>query len=379
MTFGPPLRMQINVAALAGNWRLLAEKTGPATCAGVVKADAYGLGVEIAVPALAGAGCATFFVATPAEGIEVRALAPDAAIYVLDGLLGAIADYATHQLRPVLGSPDALTAWCAFRDTLNSDAGRHNLVAALHVDTGMNRLGLTMAEAIAIAAETDTVNGANRAGIGLLMSHFACADTPNHPLNLSQIDRFAAVRGLFPALPGSLANSAGIFLRPEAHHDQVRPGIALYGGASHPAATLANVVSAQARIVQIRSAPSGESVGYGATQFLKRDSRLAIVAAGYGDGYPRAAGSGDDRPGASVAIGGHIAPLAGRVSMDLIAVNVTDLPENAVQVGAYAELFGPTIAIDDVARHAGTIGYELLTNLSRRAVREVIAEGENAQ
>ncbi|MHA1188971.1 MAG: alanine racemase [Alphaproteobacteria bacterium] len=371
MTDGPPLRIRIDTAALSANWRRLNRLSGAANCAAVVKADAYGLGLDVAVPVIASAGCTVFFVATPDEGVRVRRLASEATIYVLDGLVGQPTDYAAHQLRPVLGNLDELAEWQAFRQSAN---GGSKPGAALHIDTGMNRLGLSFEEARNIAGK-GAAELIDSAGITLIISHLACADTPDHPLNARQIERFANLRALFPDVPGSLANSPGIFLDQAAHHDLVRPGIALYGGGSHPNAKMYPVVSVLARILQVRTVKAGESIGYGGAQTVDRDSRIAILAAGYGDGYLRSAGSGNDRPGAQVAIGKHLAPLIGRVSMDLVAVDVTDLPTDIARRGGETELFGPNLSIDAVARGASTIGYELLTGLSQRAVRETFDGG----
>ncbi len=365
-----PLRLRIDRAALTANWRRLARRAAPAACAAVVKADAYGLGLDVAVPALADTGCSVFFVATLEEAIRVRACAADADIYVLDGLVGPTDAYRRHRLRPILGNRDELDEWIGVRRHGGAKDG-YALPAGLHVDTGMNRLGLSLAEFDGLISAGSLAAIAEAAGLCLLMSHLACADTPDHPLNAAQLSRFSKLRDRCPALPGSLANSAGIFLDRATHHDLVRPGIALYGGASHPDAAMQPVVTALARILQVRTVGAGETVGYGGELTLRRDSRIAILGAGYADGYLRAAGSGDRRPGAGVAIDGHVAPLAGRVSMDLIAVDVTDLPPGIARRGVYAELFGPTIAIDAVADHAGTIGYEMLTRLSNRATREV--------
>lgn len=352
------LRYRIDLDALVRNWRRLAGLAAPAECAAVVKADAYGIGIEAAVPALAAAGCRHFFVALPEEGRRARAAAPNAAIWVLEGFFETAAElYRQDGLRPVLGRREALAAWAA------AGAGAP---AALHVDTGMNRLGLDLAEAAALAGEALP----RRAGISLAMSHLACADEPSHPMNATQLAGFRRVAERFPGRTRSLANSAGIHLGREFHFDLVRPGIALYGGASHPAAQSEPVVTAEAAILQVRRARAGETVGYGAAHRLVRDSRIAILAAGYADGYLRAAGAADGRPGASVVIAGRVCPLLGRVSMDLMAADVTDLPENAAAPGDWAELFGPQMPIDTVAAAAGTIAYELLTGLSRRAARD---------
>jgi alanine racemase len=208
------------------------------------------------------------------------------------------------------------------------------------------------------------------------MSHLACADSPANPLNRAQVATFHEVRALFPTLPASIANSAGTFLGSEWRFDMVRPGIALYGAeftSGRP--PLACVATLEARILQVREAKAGEAVGYGAAERLRRDSRLAILSAGYADGFLRAAGSSDDRPGASAVVGGRPVPVVGRVSMDLIAIDVTGVP--GVTRGDMVELFGPNMPVDEVARAAGTIGYELLTGLSRRAQRVYVgAPGE---
>lgn len=330
------------------------ERAEPAECAAVVKANAYGTGSARVVPALAAAGCGTFFVALPEEGAEVRAAAPEAAIYVLDGFLPGLGDsYRRYALRPVLGSPEEIAEFARWRSGERS---------ALHVDTGMNRLGLRMEELTALSRDD-----LERAGTGLLMSHLACADEPEHALNERQRERFASMRERFPDLPASFANSAGVFLGDSYLHDLARPGIALYGGASHPDARMEPVVTAEALIVQVREARRGETVGYGAAETLTRDSRIAIAAAGYADGYLRAEGIRDGHDGGEVSVAGARTPLLGRVSMDLIAIDVTDLPN--VERGGRVELFGPEMLIDDVAERGGTIAYELLTGLSRRAER----------
>jgi alanine racemase len=354
-------RLTIDLGALRANWRDLARRAGPAECAAVVKADAYGIGIEAAVPALAGAGCRTFFVALPWEARRVRAVAPGATIYVLGGLTEG-AEPALHDcnLRPVLGSLPEIGRWAAFcRDVGTA------LPAAIHIDTGMNRLGLSEDEIAAIAGQRDML-GAFR--ISLVMSHLACADTPDHPLNGEQLSRFDALRARLPEAPASLANSGATLLGAPFLFDLVRPGIALYGGRAVNGRTnpMRQVAGAEARVIQIRSARAGDRVGYGAAQSLNRDSRLAILSAGYADGYMRSAGASDERTGATVYFGRHPAPLVGRVSMDLIAADVTDIPDDQVFPGCYAEILGNRFTVDDLADSAGTIGYEILTGLGRR-------------
>jgi alanine racemase len=226
----------------------------------------------------------------------------------------------------------------------------------------MNRLGLTYAEARDIANDRDLLSAL---APSLVMSHLACAETPTHPLNATQLAAFGTARALFPGVPASLANSAGAFLGPDYRFDMVRPGIVLYGakfiGDRPP---LQPVVTLEARILHVREAAPGETVGYGATETVRKPTRIAVLGAGYADGYHRAASSADGRPGARVFVRKGYAPLVGRVSMDLMAVDVTGIP--GVARGDWAELFGPNVPVDEVAAHAGTIGYELLTSLGSR-------------
>jgi alanine racemase len=299
-------------------------------------------------------------VALPDEGVRTRAVASDATIYVLNGLAQDLASVlAQDRLRPVIGSMGELEDWAAYR--AQGGTGQ----AALHVDTGMNRLGLTLDEARAVASDPQALE---RLGFSLVMSHLACADEPDHPLSARQLATMRDVKALFPGLPVSLANTAGIALDPAFHFDLVRPGIGLYGGPfidGRP--PLETVVTAEARIIQIRDIPAGETVGYGATATTRRQSRIAIVSTGYADGYHRAAGSTDSRRGAEVVLHGKRAPLFGRVSMDLMAIDVTDIPE--AMRGDWVELFGPSMPVAELALAAGTIGYEFLTSLGGRYQR----------
>src|SRR5256885_9654164 len=293
--------LTIDLAALAENWRALARRAAPAQCAGVIKADGYGCGVEQVAAALAQAGCETFFVANLAEARRARATAPAATIYVLNGLLpGTAPAYADANLRPVLGSSAELDEWAAFRAATGWRGG-----AALHIDTGMNRLGFSTEEARTLAARLG-----NDHGIALVMSHFACSEE-DHPLNAIQIERFRELRALFPGLAGSLSNSSGIFLGPAAHHDLVRPGVALYGANPTPGKPnpMQTVVTLEGRIVQFRSVEQGATVGYSATWTAKRPARLAILSVGYADGFLRAAGASNARLGAEVIVAGQRCPL----------------------------------------------------------------------
>jgi alanine racemase len=363
--------LTIDLDAVAANWRELRDRAAPARCAAVVKADGYGCGLDQVTAALARAGCETFFVAHPAEGRRVRAAAPRATIYVLNGMLpGTAPGYVGHNLHPVIGSLAELAEWKAFVATTGWHGG-----AALHVDTGMNRLGVSFEEAMWLAAQPR----AERGEVVLLMSHFACADRPDHPLNARQIAAFRELRTMFPGVPGSLANSPGIFLGPDAHHDMVRPGVALYG--ANPTLHLnpmRPVVELCGRIVQVRNVAAGETVGYHAAWTARRDARVAVVSIGYADGFARAASARDDQTGADALVNGRRCPLAGMISMDLLAIDVTDLPEDMPRRGELVTLIGGDISLDDVASHAGTVAYEVLTSLGHRCQRVYRGGGTGA-
>lgn len=352
--------LTIDLAAIVANWRELKTRADPAECAAVVKADAYGCGIEPVATVLSKAGCETFFVAHLTEARRVRAVAPGATIYVLNGLLpGTAPAYADGHYRPVLGSLGDLADWEAFVATNDWRGG-----AALHIDTGMNRLGLRMQEAAAVAPRIARTHGL----ITLIMSHFACSEVPDHPLNAKQMGLFGEVRAMFPNTTASLANSSGIFLGPDAHHDLVRPGVALYGANPTPGHLnlMRTVVALQGRVIQVRLVEQGDTVGYNGVWTAKRPSRIAIIGVGYADGYLRAASVTDTKIGAEAIVAGHRCPLAGRVSMDLLTVDVTDLPETQPRRGDLVTLLGEDITVDDLASHADTIGYEVLTSLGRR-------------
>ncbi|MCZ7656412.1 MAG: alanine racemase [Xanthobacteraceae bacterium] len=349
--------LTIDLAALVANWRALAARATGAECAAVVKADAYGCGIAPVAGALAAAGCRTFFVAHLAEGRRVREAAPEATVYLLNGLLpGTAPALAEAGLRPILGSLAEVAEWNGFAEATGWTGG-----AALHIDTGMNRLGLAPAEARTAAARPPR-------NLALVMSHLACADETDHPLTARQVAAFRELRTLFPGIAGSLANSSGIFLGGAAYHDLVRPGVALYGANPTPAGAnpMRAVVRLEGRIVQLRRVAAGETVGYGATWTARRDSRIAVIAVGYADGLLRAASASDHKPGAEAVVAGRCCPLAGRISMDLAAIDVTDVPEEQVMRGDLATLLGEEIGVDALAARAGTIGYEILTGLGRR-------------
>lgn len=352
--------LTIDLAAIAANWRTLASQAVPVECAAVVKANAYGLGIEPVTATLARAGCKTFFVADLAEARRVRTTTLEANVYVLNGCLPADAPtFIALSVCPVINSMTELAEWDAFVTVRNWRGG-----AALQVDTGMNRLGISPEEAAALAPRVQTENH----GITLLMSHLACAELPDHPLTARQIKLFREVRALYQGVPASLANSSGIFLGDPALFDVVRPGAALYGINPTPdrGNPMRGVVELGGRIVQIRTVAPGETVGYGATWTAKRPSRIAVVALGYADGLLRSASGTDDRNGSRAMVAGQPCPVVGRISMDLTCVDISDLAPGAVRRGDFATFIGQGISADEFAAAAGTIGYEILTRLGPR-------------
>jgi alanine racemase len=359
--------LHIDLDALAANWRILRDNAGGAETAAVVKANAYGIGIEKAVPALAGAGCRTFFVAHLSEAIRVRAVAADATIYVLNGLFaGTCPIYAEFDLRPVLGSFEEIEEWAGF-----CRAEGQKRKAAIHVDTGMNRLGLTVPQGLTLK-DSASLKDFEAA---LLMSHFVSAEESDNLLNRQQIEAFQAVRATLPGITASLANSSGIFLEAKPHFDLARPGYALYGGNPTPDRDnpMKPVVGLEARIVQLRWVEADHSVGYNGRWLALEKRRIATLSVGYADGYPRAASargkSGDELLSGMALVAGRTCPFAGNVSMDLITIDVTDVPENQVQRGDTVTLIGENLTVDEVGRRAGTIGYEILTNLGSRYAR----------
>lgn len=356
--------LTIDLGALATNYRTLCALAPGADCAAVVKADAYGLGMAEVAPVLWEAGCKTFFVATLAEAEALRALLPAAIIYVFAGLSpGTASFFHRRDLHPVLNSAEEIGEWAAYCGRVGE-----KLACAVHIDSGMNRLGLSPAEVDRVAAAAELWSALT---LALVMSHLACADEPAHPKSETQRKLFDTMRARLPNALASLANSAGILLGAPYHYDLVRPGIALYGGRPQRSGqrTFAPVVELLGRILQVREVEAGERIGYGAIRTLQRPSRVATVAVGYADGIFRSLSTRDEEEGLVVHIAGHAAPIIGRVSMDLITIDVTDVPASAAARGAWVELIGAKVSAHEFARHASTIDYEVLTNLGRRALR----------
>jgi alanine racemase len=348
--------LEIDLAGIVANWRLLAEQTAPAECAAVVKADGYGLGAVVVAEALAAAGCGRFFVATLDEALSLRKTLPErCTIAVLNGPVpGSAEEFAEARLVPVLNHPGQIAEWQSVV------AVRGRLPAILHVDTGMARLGLTMQE---FERFSDELCDCGTIRWLALMSHLACADEPEHPLNQEQCRRFLSLRGRMGGIPASLAASSGIFLGRAYHFELVRPGAALYGVNPQPRLPnpMQQIVRLKARILQIRDVDAGQPVGYGAAHVMAAAGRLATVAVGYADGWMRSlSGRG------SGSIGGLRVPLLGRVSMDLAVFDVSAADPAVARPGGFIELLGSDYGVDAAAADAGTIGYEILTALGRR-------------
>lgn len=355
--------LTIDLDAIAENWSRLESRAVPAECAAVVKADAYGCGLPQVTRKLAAAGCKTFFVATLDEAKQAREVAPSAAVYVLDGFFANCGDvFARHDLRPVIGDLSELAEWDAYRRTSGWKGS-----AAIHIDTGMNRLGLSVNDARGLVPRIQKGDH----GITLVMSHLASAEDMHASSNGRQVAAFREVASLFSGVPASLANSSGIFLGSQFHFDMVRPGAALYGVNPTPEADtpVRPVVNLKVRIAQVRKVEKGDTVGYGGIWTARRPTRLAVVTAGYADGYFRAASGIDGTRSAEAIVAGRRCPIAGRISMDLAAIDITDLPPGAVRRGHFATLIGDGVGVDELAHHFGTIGYEVLTSLGRRFIR----------
>ena len=352
--------LTIHLGAIVANYHRLQREAPGAEVAAVVKANGYGLGLREVGEALWQGGCRSFFVAHPDEGTALRAALGKAAIYVLHGLQGGSGEaLAEADLIPVLNHPGEIARYAAL-----ARARGRRLPAALQIDTGMCRLGLA-------AGEIERLEPADLGALDLrlVMSHLACAEEAGNPMNQEQLATFERLRARLPAAPASLANSSGIFLGPAFHFQLCRPGVALYGVNPTPerANPMAPVVTLEAPVLQVHEVDAPGSVGYGATCRTRPGARIATVPVGYADGYLRAAG-----PRASARITGHEVPLAGRVSMDLISLDVSALPLDAVRPGVMVELIGGPGGVDVLAAAAGTIGYEVLTRLGSRFARRYI-------
>lgn len=358
--------LEISLGAIAANFSLLNARTGTATCAAVVKADAYGLGADRVAPVLEQAGAKVFFVAHLEEGIRLRAhVSPTCRIFVLHGPMpGTEGEFTAHNLLPVLNSLEQMAGWRAHAVAVGTA-----LPAAIQVDTGMSRFGLSEADVALVSGNPALLDGIDTR---LVMSHLACADTPANPANAMQRDRLRAMAARLPDADLALSASSGIFLGPDYHFDLVRPGAALYGLA--PNADMPNplhpTVRLCARIVQVRTIAAGDAVGYGLTWRASGPRRIATLGIGYADGFLR---HGADSGGCAW-LGDYRLPILGRISMDSTTVDVSDVPEAMLDAATHVDMIGPRRSVDDVAHSAGTIGYEVLTALGSRFHRAYLTQ-----
>ena len=353
--------LTIDLNAVVANWQALRSRMRSKQCAAVVKADAYGLGLEKVGPALYAAGCRLFFVAQLQEAVTLRRLLPTGEIAVLNGLgPNEASEFTAGQILPVLNDMNQLRAW----NSHCAKAGK--FPAILHIDTGMNRLGLQPAEALALQEDSEARSNMT---FRALISHLACADEPHHPLNLNQLKIFSEIRTHFPTIPASLAASSGLFLDEKYQFDFGRPGAAIYG--LNPTPGNANpqrpTLRLEARILQVRRVDRPMTVGYGAAYSVRGPTSVATIGVGYADGYLR---SFSNR--GRVTISGIPVPIIGRVSMDLITLDVTKLPEHLAQPGQTVCLIGDQLTPDGIAQTAETIGYEILTSLGHRYTRRYL-------
>ncbi|TIN27730.1 MAG: alanine racemase [Mesorhizobium sp.] len=353
--------LTIDLGAIRENYRRLKARLGDVRCAGVLKADGYGVGASQVAAALLREGCDIFFVALLAEGVALRrSIGPGPAIFVLNGIPpGAEPDAVAADLCAVINSMGQLAAW----RVAARRAGR-KLAAAIQVDSGMSRLGMAPTEVEAVAEDISAFDGID---VRYVMSHLACADEPEHPANERQRLAFERLRKMLPKAPASLANSSGIFLGQSFYYDLARPGAALYGINPTPAQPnpMLPVVRLQAKVAQTRSIEKGAGVGYGHTYQAQGPLRLATISFGYADGWQRRAASAAWFEGVRL-------PFLGRVSMDSIILDISALPAGKLREGDLVELLGPSQSVDDAAGHAGTIGYEILTSLGPRFHRQYV-------
>lgn len=365
--------LTVDLGAIAANWRGLRDagraQGKPIDCAAVLKADAYGTGATVVGPRLAAEGCRHFFVAHIEEGIALRAVLPDHPIYVLNGLLpNTDADFVEHGLTPVLNHLGQLNSWRAAAQRFNKA-----LDAVIHIDTGMHRLGFNPEEAQVLINERGRLRGLR---LALLMSHLVVSEEPANPINGEQLARFRSFVKAMPGAPASLANSSGVFLGPDYHFDLLRPGAALYGINPRPGEPnpMLLTVTLASRILQVRRIDAYQTVGYGAAWRSARPSRVATIALGYADGYFRNLVNR-----AHVHLAGHRVPVIGRISMDLVTVDVTDVPEELSQPGMTVEVLGAHLTPDDLSDHARTNAYEIMTALGRRYARIYVDRPEAAE
>jgi alanine racemase len=369
MTETSGAELTIDLGAVQANYRILRSHLAETELAAVVKADAYGLGAGPVAHALTDAGCKTFFVATAAEGVQLRSALADAHIHIFNGPLpGEEAAFVEHALVPVLNSLEQVHNWSAYCTEIGALGP-----ADIQIDTGMTRLGLEAGDVARLVAEPALLQAIVP---DLALSHLACADQPDHAMNAEQLAAFEAGAGQIGAVRRSLASSSGIFLGVQYHFDMARAGAAIFGlnpmpGRPNP---MRQVIRIQGKILQVRSVDTVRSVGYGASHQATRPAKIATVAIGYADGYLRALSNAG-----TAFIDSYEVPVVGRVSMDLTTLDVTDVPDGLLALGQPVDFAGPLHSVDKIAEQAGTIGYEILTSLGARCKRRYVGgEGKPA-
>ncbi len=348
--------LDINLENIACNYNLLKEKVAPyALCASVVKANAYGIGAKQAMKTLQKAGCKDFFVAGMDEALDLYKISKDN-LFMLHGVESYEEAELTyhHNIIPVLNDHHQIDVYNDFGKKLNK-----KLPAILHFDTGMGRLGIDR-EDVQKIINHDFIN------YQYIMSHLACADEPQHPHNIQQLQMLQKLQKFFPNSKVSFANSSGIFLGKDYHFDMVRPGCALYGINPTPGQPnqMKQVVTANAKILQRRVLQKDQHVGYGSTHIAKKGSKILVAEYGYADGYPRALSN----LGKCYAQG-YFLDIIGRVSMDLMIINASAIPDQIFQSIKHVEIFGNNIKIDDLAAQAKIITYEILTGIGKRTLK----------
>ena len=360
----PTGELTVDLRAIADNWKLIRSNLNSGiACGAVVKANAYGLGVDRIAPRIYKAGCRHFFVANFKEAMQLRSLIGlDAKVFVLSGCIaGAEQEFIRRNVTPVIVSVDMFERWWS--------VARHESLAeaVLKVNSGMGRLGLEERELQLLCGQPQRLK---EAGIAYLMSHLACADDHRHPLNMEQIERFERMSRRLGELglevETTLSNSARVFLGEQTHCNIVRPGIALYGGnPGLPDNPMHPVVGLRLPIIQVRKLPAGESIGYGATKRYDDERLIAVVSGGYADGIFRSLSN----RGWGYC-GGKRVPIVGRVSMDSTMFDVTGAEgAERLKEGDAVELLGEHVSIDELAEAAGTISYEMLTSFGSRYQR----------
>ncbi|MBY7649266.1 MAG: alanine racemase [Candidatus Liberibacter europaeus] len=361
------LRLKIDLSSLSNNWHSMNKLSGTARAGAVVKDNAYGLGLEKIAKTLYKNGTRDFFVANIQEGVELRTYIPQAKIFVLNGInTGQEKHLFEANLIPVIASAKQLT----FYSQLISNSTSHPY--ALQVDTGFNRLGLSVSEALDFSTHFSHKNN-NK--LSLIMSHLACAENPSSSMNYSQLEKFLLVTKNYKGIEASLSASAGILLGENYHFQLTRPGISLYGGthAINKIYRMQTVVTAETRIILIRKARAGEIVSYNGQKKLTRDSIIAVASIGYADGYPITLSGIDSENNPHKFSGGKgfvkdcMIPILGKITMDMTMFDITDYPE--IELGDYIQIFGPDLKLDDVALAAGTTNYDILVKIGNRYAR----------